>query len=148
MTGSGVAVFRMATSACVGEATTVVDVAELFALLGSVGVAETEGVFEITVPGAVPIFTLTTSGKLAVAPEATDGFVHVTVPVAPTAGVTQTHPAGGTKETKVVFAGMLSVNLAPVAAAGPLLVAVCVYVMLLPSVTGLGEAELVTAMSA
>src|ERR1700730_12638845 len=115
----------MATSACVGEATTVVEVAELFALLGSVGVAETIGVFEMTVPGGVPIVTLTTSGKFAVAPTATDGFVHVTVPAAPTAGVTQPHPAGGTNETKVVFAGSVSVNVAPVATAGPLFVAVC-----------------------
>jgi hypothetical protein len=139
----------MATSDCVGEATTVVEAAVLLAVLGSVGVAETVAVLEMTVPGAVPVLTLTTSGKLAPAPEATEGFVQLTVPAAPTAGVVQVQPAGtGAKDTKVVFVGMTSVNEAPVATAGPLLVTVDVKAMLLPTVTGLGDAVLVTAMSA
>src|SRR2546423_12577638 len=99
----------------------------------------------MTVPGAVPILTFTTSGKFAVAPTATAAFaVHVTVPVAPTAGVEHVQPTGCTNETNVVFAGRGSENVAPAATAGPLLVTVCVYVMLFPSVTGFGEAELVT----
>lgn len=46
--------------------------------------------------------------------------LHVIVPVPPTAGrVGQVHPAGGVIDTKVVFAGVVSVRLTPVAIAGP-----------------------------
>ena len=51
-------------------------------------------------------------------------------------------------DTNVVFAGRVSVKTTVVAAAGPLLVTVWVYVMLLPAVTGFGLAELVTLRSA
>jgi hypothetical protein len=46
----------------------------------------------------------------------------LTVPVAPTAGVEQVHAAGLTRETKVVFVGIASVNVTVVAVAGPLFV--------------------------
>ena len=107
-TGSGVAVFTMDTSACVGDATTVEDVAELFAKLGSFAVGPMLPVLEMTVPGASVEVALTTSGKLAVPPTAS-GPVHVTVPPLPTAGVEHDQPEGVAKETKVEPAGMLSV---------------------------------------
>lgn len=103
------------------------------------------------VPGGVVGFTLTTNGKL------TDAFtamvwpifrVQVNVPVPPTA-ITGRHvqPAGVGKETRVVFAGIASVKVAFVAAIGPLFRTAWVYVILLPSETGLGVAVEVTAKS-
>lgn len=65
-----------------------------------------------------------------------------------TVAVLQAHPAGPVSETAVVFAGTGSLKLTVVAAAGPLLVTVCAYVILLPAVTGFGLAELVTLKSA
>jgi hypothetical protein len=56
----------------------------------------------------------------------------------------QLHPAGGVMETKVVFAGVASVNVPLVTAVAPVLVTTCVYVMLLPACAGLGETVLVT----
>jgi hypothetical protein len=41
----------------------------------------------------------------------------------------QVHPAGGVIETNVVFPGVFSVNVAVVAAALPVLVTTCVYVI-------------------
>ncbi len=57
-------------------------------------------------------------------------------------------PAGPLSDTNVVFAGSVSVSTTVVAAAGPPFVTVCVYVILLPAVTGFGLAELVTRRSA
>jgi hypothetical protein len=56
-------------------------------------------------------------------------FLHVMVPVAPTAGrVPQFQPVGTVRETKVVLVGMVSVKVAfpAVVAAGPLFVTICV----------------------
>ena len=50
-------------------------------------------------------------------------------------------------DTNVVFAGVASLNEAPVAAAVPVFVTTCVYVMLLPAITGLGKAVLLTVNS-
>ena len=47
-------------------------------------------------------------------------------------------------ETKVVFAGVASANVPFVIAEEPVLVTTCVYVMLLPACTGLGDATFVT----
>ena len=86
-------------------------------------------VLVMVVPAAVDKLTLTTSGKLT---EPLTGIfcamfrVQVMVPVPPTGMVLQVQLAGGVKETRVVPAGMVSVNVATVAAAGPLLVTVCV----------------------
>src|SRR5580693_6781583 len=138
----------IATSACVGPATKVEDVAVRFAGVGSTTVDVTVIVLEIFVPGAtagggvgggVPD-TSTTTGKLNDCPTAIAGlplmYVHVIVPVAPTAGVTQFHSAGFgfVNETKIVFAGIVSVTCTLVDAAtvlGPLLVSFCVKVILL-----------------
>ena len=54
----------MLTSACDGDATVTLVVAELLAELGSPAVLLTVGVLVIIVPGGVVGFTLTTSGKL------------------------------------------------------------------------------------
>jgi hypothetical protein len=48
----------------------------------------------------------------------------------------------------VVLGGVVSVSVGAVAAPLPTLVAVCVEVILLPAITGLGEAEFVTVISA
>jgi hypothetical protein len=49
------------------------------------------------------------------------------VPEAPTAGtVEHVHPVGMTMDWKFVLGGVVSVKVAPVALAGPLLVTVCV----------------------
>jgi hypothetical protein len=70
--------------------------------------------------------TFTTTTMLADAPEAKLGFVHVTFPVEPTAGVVQVHPAGAITDWNVVFGGVAWVRFAVVAATGPLFVMVCV----------------------
>ena len=51
-------------------------------------------------------------------------------------------------DTNVVFGGVTCVKLAVVAAAGPLLVTVWVYVTMLPAETVVGDAALVTTKSA
>ena len=61
--------------------------------------------------------TFTTMMMSTDAPEARVGSVQVTEVV-----VTQVHPAGAETEANVVLAGIGSVKLTPVAAAGPLLV--------------------------
>lgn len=127
----------MVTNACVGEATIVFTVAVLFAAFGS----ETElaicGELVMVVPPAVPAFTLTTSGKLTLAPTARVWplfKVHVNVPVPPTGMLLQDQFAGGVNDTNVVFAGIVSVKVTVVTGAevdavmavGPRLVTDCV----------------------
>ena len=114
-------------------------VAELLERFGSPTVLVTEGVAEMTVPAATPALTLTTNGKLAEAPASRVAErVQVKVPVEPTAMVLQVQPAGTVKpvgtvefEESVVLAGMVTVNVALVSVAGPLLVTVSVKVTLL-----------------
>jgi len=146
----------METSACVGDATTVVEVAVLLAGVTSFVAGETVIVFEMTVPGAVAGLTFTTIGKLTVVPEGTAAPEQLApvpgqqeiVPVPPTGGsAVQIHPVGMVKETSVVFGGTEPVNVTPLALAGPALLRDCVYVMLLPGNTGFGDAELVTLRS-
>src|SRR5208282_268422 len=81
-------------------------------------VADTEegAVIEATVTLAG---TFNTTTIFAVSPTAKLGSVQVTFPVPPTAGVVQVHPAGASTDWYVVFAGVASVKLAAVAAAGP-----------------------------
>jgi hypothetical protein len=52
--------------------------------------------------------------------------VQVIVPAVPTAGVVHVQPAAGVIDWKFVFGGVVSVNVAPAAAAGPSLVTLCV----------------------
>jgi len=107
-------------------------------------------VFVMFVPDAVFEFTCSRSVKLAVLFTARlEPSVHVIVPVPPTGGsVPQVHPAGGVIDWNVVLGGVTSVMLAPVAAAGPMFLTVCVYVTLLPAETEVGVAVLVATKSA
>jgi len=95
----------------------------------------------VTDDGAVIVATATFDGTfstttmLAVSPTAKLGSVQVTVPVPPIAGVVHVHPAGAITDWYVVFAGVASVKLAVVAAAGPRFVTVSVYVMSFPAIT-------------
>src|SRR5580704_978151 len=118
----------MATSACVGEATTVVAVEVLFATFTSFVVGPIFAVLEITVPGAVLAFTFTTSGSCAAEPDGTATpeqtppvpAQQLIAPVPPTAGsVGQVTPAGSASETKVVLAGTVSVKTTLLAEFGP-----------------------------
>ena len=70
--------------------------------------------------------TFTAMIMSAEAPDARLASVQFTFPVAPTAGVVQVQPAGTDTEANVVFGGVASVKLTAEAAAGPLLVTVCV----------------------
>ena len=102
--------------------------------------------FVITVPFTTPAPTLTTSVNTLL-PTANDGLVQLTVPVPPTGGAVQDHPAGVASDTNVVPAGRVSARVAAAAAVGPALAAVIVYVRLLPAATGLGLPVLVTDRS-
>jgi hypothetical protein len=121
-TDVGAAVFVVIRSASVAVATTSAAVAVLLAVLGSVVVELTVAVSLIAVPAGVPALTFTITGKLAV-PVAKLGSVQVMLPALPTVGSTQDHPPGiGVSDTNVVFAGVVSVKLTPVAVLGPALV--------------------------
>ena len=137
-----------AISAWLACATVTLAVALLFEGLGSVTDEEPISVSVITVPVAVPAFTFATRVNEAAEPAARLAMLQLIVPVAPTAGVEQLHAAGLASETKVVLVGIASVKVTVVAAAGPLFVNDCVYVILAPGATVDGAAELVTAMSA
>src|SRR5580698_6043169 len=100
----GVAAVVSTRSACVAAPTTSVAVAASL----------------IVVPFAVPAVTLYTTVKVPDAPAATLGFVHCGGKPA------QLHPAGATIETNVVFVGVVSLNVAVVAAPVPVFVTICV----------------------
>jgi hypothetical protein len=61
----------------------------------------------------------TVSVNVASAPDASVGFVHVTDPVAPTAGVEHDHPNAELSETNVVPVGTASSSWTLSAASGP-----------------------------
>src|ERR1700692_1599326 len=130
VTGLGVAVFTIATSALLAFATTTVALAVLVVRPGGMLAALAVAVSVMLVPVGVRAFTCSTSEKFAVLPAPTPKeppSVQVIVPVPPTAGGTQIHPAGAVTDWKFVFGGVLWVNVIPgVAAAGPLFVTVCV----------------------
>lgn len=148
ITGSGDSVSVTVICACEVVPTTVNALAVLLAEFGSLTEELTVAVFVMTVPFAVPVLTFVISEKVAAVPPAIFNAVHTTLPVLPTGGVVQVQPAGTAMETNVVFAGTASTSVALSAALGPLLVTTCVYVMLLPAVTGSGEAMLVMLRSA
>ena len=91
--------------------------------------------------------TATDSTNVAL-PTGKFAFVQDTVPPLPTAGVVHDQPATTGSETKAVPAGSVSDHDTELAASGPLLVTVMVYVRLLPAVTGSGVSTLVMARSA
>jgi hypothetical protein len=119
----------------VGEATSVVTAAVLFAVFGSLTELLMFGEFVIVVPEGVPALTRTTSGNLTAAPTARvcpEFSVQVNVPVPPTAIVLQVQPVGAVKVApSVVLTGIASVNVTvvepdAVIAVGPLFVMDCV----------------------
>ena len=114
----GVAAVVRATSACVPVATTSVAVAEFAPKAWLVALTVTVSV--MTVPLAVPAFTLYTTENVALDPAPTLGLVQVGGKPA------QFHAPGGVMDTKVVLVGVASVNVAPVAAVVPVLVTTCV----------------------
>ena len=83
---------------------------------------------------------------MAVAPGATVALLQAT---GEALGQVQVPPPLFTtaSETKVVFAGKASLNVAVLQLLGPELVITCVYVILLPAVAGFGVPLLVTARS-
>jgi hypothetical protein len=105
--------------------TGVTTVVLLFAEVGSLVVAVTDE-FAVIEPAASVDGTFTTTTMSAVAFTPSVGSVQLTFPVLPTAGVVQVQPAGASTDSNVVFSGVASVKLTAEAAAGPLLVIVCV----------------------
>jgi|SRR5208282_509810 len=120
----------MAMSALLALPTTTVALALLLVRLGTIFVAVAESVSVMFVPDGVFEATCSTSVKVAVFAVPTARLlpsVQVIVPVPPTAGtVPQVHPTAGVIDWKVVFGGVVCVNVVVVAAAGPSLVTVCV----------------------
>jgi hypothetical protein len=145
VTGLGLAELLTLRSAWPAVATTTVAVAELLFGLGSVVAEETVAVPVMTVPEGVPATTATMTLKLVELPAATRGFEHVSVP----ADTPQVHPVAGVGETEtnVVFAGMASLNTTVAAGAAPLFATTTVYVILVPAITGLGDAVFVSERS-
>src|ERR1700728_1265180 len=148
ITGLGEAEFVTVISAPAVVPTTVDAEATLLAELGSLTEELTVVVPVMTVPFAVPEFTVTTIEKVAAVPPTMFKLVQTTLPVPPTEGRVQVQPTGADSETKVVFAGTASTSVALSAALGPLLVTSCAKVRLAPAATGLGDAALVTLRSA
>src|SRR5688572_21173619 len=90
----------------------------LFAGFGSgVAVLRITALRMIVLPGR-SLFTLTTSVKVASAPAARAGASHVTVPVAPMAGVLHVQPPGAVSDWNVLSPGMRSAILTLWALAG------------------------------
>src|SRR5262252_5296368 len=118
-TGEGAPEF--ATTRSTAAATVVFVVVELFAALGSLVPEDTVDVAAITVPSGVAALTFTVTMMLTAVPEATLGLLQFTLPVAPTAGVVQVHPAGAETAWNVVLAGVACWKVTAVAVAGPLL---------------------------
>jgi len=140
-TGTGFAAFVTERSA--ESATCTFTVALLFPLLGSLA-EETEAVWVIVDPWVTVGFTVTTNVNAA------GEFAAKVVLSVQVKGdvVVQVQPAGPVNETNVVLAGNVSESTTALAAAGPRLVTVWLYVMLPPAVTGLGLPALVTLTSA
>jgi hypothetical protein len=98
----------------------------LLALLGSEVVVDTDEVAVIGLVATVEGMFNTTTMSADVPAGRLELSLQLIVPLAPTAGLVHVHPAGASTDWKVVFAGVASVNATPAAAAGPLLVTVCV----------------------
>jgi hypothetical protein len=146
VTGFGAAELMILKSACPAVATTTLAVAALLFGFGSVVVEATFAVSVITVPAAVPAFTVTTTVNVVEAPEARVAFEQVRVPLT----TEQLQPAAGdgVAETNVVLAGMASLKATLLAMATPLFMITTVYVMLFPAITGFGVAVFVIERSA
>ena len=91
-------------------------------MIGPVAVStelpEIVAVFEIVPAGRLEL-TATMSVNVAVSPDASEGFVQFTMPLAPTAGVVQLQPAGAESEVNVVPIGRTSFIATSGATLGP-----------------------------
>jgi hypothetical protein len=101
--------------------TTVVTKAVLFAVFGSLTDELTDAVPVMTVPLAVPAFTVTPRVNVADVNPVMLTLVQTTLPVPPPASCEQLHPGGDVRLKKVVFAGVGSTSVALSAALGPAL---------------------------
>lgn len=118
VTGFGDAELVTLKSYWPADATVTFTVELLLDGFGSGVAVDVPAVLVITVPDAVPATTVTISVKVVVPPEGKDAMVQLTE--APGAGQTQALPVCA-RETNVVCAGIASVKVTAVAAAGPLL---------------------------
>jgi hypothetical protein len=98
----------------------------LFEEFGSIADELTDTVPVITVPFAVALLTFTTSVNVPMVNPAMLALVQTTLPVPPTGGLRQLHPAGAAIDTNVVFVGTTATTVALSAALGPLFVTTCV----------------------
>src|SRR5579859_2208643 len=141
-TGTGLPTLVIERSA--ESATRVFTLALLFPLLGSEVDDETVSVCVIVDPAATVVLTLSTSVKVA----EVLAFMFAESAQIRVARLQVHVPPGPVSDTAVVPAGRESLNCGVAAAAGPALVTTCVYVMLLPAVTGFGLPEFMTLRSA
>ena len=114
------AVLLAIRSAKVPPLTIVTAVLLLFSSVGSNVVLDTVATLVKTVPAGVPFGMAMVDEKLAaLLPAASDGLVHDTVPLVPTAGVVQVQPAGEARLTKFIPGGSGSDTVTLVASSGP-----------------------------
>jgi hypothetical protein len=144
---TGLGVPLLVTARSQSTDTGVETVVVLFAATGSLVVVVTVEL-AVMVPAAMLVGTLTTTMMSASAAIAKFAVVQFTPPALPTAGVVQLQPAGAETDANVVVPGVASVKLRPVAAAGPLFVMTCVYVILFPARTDEGVATVLNTTSA
>src|SRR5258708_7639816 len=143
-TGSGASAIVIARSACVETVVLAVDV---FGVAGSLVVEVTVAVLLIDEPFGVADDTVVVIVTVDVALAASVARVHVTVPVAPTAGVVHTQPAA-VIDWKRTAAGRASVNVSDCASLGPLLPMTIVYGRFSPAnAVGGAVFEIVTSAS-
>lgn len=121
-----VAVPVFVTERSADEATAALVVAVLFAATESGVEAEITAVLLMVLPDAADDAARTTSVNVADVPFTRAAAVHVTVPVAPAAGVVQVKPVPIVIDTNVVPVGRASVNVTAAASDGPLFVVVIV----------------------
>jgi hypothetical protein len=145
-TGLGLEMFVTFRSAWVAEPTGIATVAELFC-----GAVSCVGVLTLTVsvmivPPATPPLTRYMAVTVPVEPGGTLALLHATGAIF---GQDQVAPPELTTatETKVVLAGVASLSAAVLQLLGPRLLMSCVYVIVLPAVTGFGVPLLVTDKS-
>src|SRR5580700_913690 len=111
-TGSGEAELVTDNSAPAVVPTTVAAEAVLLLEFGSVTDELVVAVSVMVVPFAVPVLTFVTNENVATVLPGMFKSVQTTLPVAPTTGVAQFHPAGAASETNVVLAGTASDKVA------------------------------------
>jgi hypothetical protein len=118
-------VLVIATSADAPPLTWVVALALLFSSLGS-SFDATLATLVMKSPGVAPLGTCATSVKVALLPDGKIEVSQLTVPPEPTASGLHDQAGSGVRLTKVSPAGSGSVNVAELAASGPVFVIVIV----------------------